>query len=248
MKPKYILLLSAAALVLIGSFFLPTAVAGITDSRKLNNLITIDSQSISFNSAPELDIPERLALLASPATELLALKTGQVMSHVTVGDRVIAELGRFFRGGPFAFYYDKQIVEECAAAFLIDSENPSVNLIVWELTLSDSLGNSTNVIVDDETGTILKLIYRWESGSVLFPGGINNAPNPGLSDEELSAAALSLSEMMSNYYGAAVTLADYQFSGSLAYYRADMPNGAEVISMFGVMRSNSFTMNEKLLY
>ena len=247
MKFRYYLLLTAAALLLVGSFFLPNTVAAITDSRRLDNFEMIDSQSISFDTAPELELTERIALVASPNTEILALKTGQAMNTEMAKERAVRELERFFSDERFAFAFDVQFVEECAAAFVIDLENPSVNLIIWEITMTDTYGNVANVTIDDETGAILKLILRWGNKNNIFPDGINNATNSGQSDEEFNATALRISEMMAVYYGLPVTLADYQFSGSLAYYRADIFRDGAVIPMYGVVRESSFTMNEKIL-
>lgn len=248
MKLKHYLLLGAALLLLAGCFFLPNTVAGITDSRRLDNLVMIDSQSVNFETAPELALPERIALVASPTTELLALKTGKVMDFETAGGRVVAELVRFFTGGPFKFAADKSVMEECTAAFVIDSENPSINIIVWEIVLSDLYGNVVNVTMDDETGMILKLIYRFGSGGRLPDGAQGPSAGIGQTDEEFRAAALRLTEMMASYYGLTITLADYKFSGSLAYYRADISGDKELIPMYGVVRASDFTMNEKLLY
>ena len=245
MKLRYYLLLTAAALVLIGSFFLPNAVAGITDSRRLDNLVMVDSQSVSFETAPELGLLERIALVASPNTEVLALKTGQAMGVETACDRAVKELERFFIGSPFVF--GMQVVEECQAAFVINSEDPSVNMIIWELAIIDTSGNAMNVTIDDETGAILKIIFRWANRSQIYPVGENSAMNNSPSDEELYSTALRMSEMMEAYYGLPVALADYQFSGSLAYYRVDISGDGKLIPMYGVVRSSSFTINEKLL-
>lgn len=248
MRIKNFLLLAAAVMVLAGSFFLPNTVAGITDARRLDNYVTVDSQSVSFERAPELALPERIALVASPNTEKLALKTGQAMDYESACKKAAGELERFFNDGPFKFDFGRLAVEECGAAFVIDSGNPSVNLIVWELVISDSFGNTVTMSLDDETGSILKLIYWWESSENIYAGGLDNAISSIQADKAFNTTAIRISEMMASYYGLPVELADYQFSGSLAYYRADMLGGGEVISMFGVVRATSFTMNEKLLY
>jgi hypothetical protein len=57
---------------------------------------------------------------------------------------------------------------------------------------------------------------------------------------------LRLSEMMSKYYGVPVRLGDYQLGSNIAYYRADMYDKGLVMPMYGVVRANSFTINERL--
>jgi len=244
MKLKREMIFAAALLLLIGSFFLPNVAAGITDSRRLDSLVLADSQSVSFESTPELSLLERIALVASSKTEILALKTGQVMDYDEASGRVAQELSRFFREGAFAFNFNRYTVEDGTAEFVIDSGNPAVNMIVWEFNLYDPLENSVTVTIDDETGVILKLIYRWGNRSTGYPGVAS--ANPDQSDEGLNGAAADLTGMMTAYYGLPVALADYQFSGSLAYYRADIASNGVTVPMYGVMRSTSFTMNERL--
>ena len=236
--------LGVAALVLIGSFFMPNAVAGVTDARRLDNLVTIDAQSISYEKAPELSLTERIAIASSPNTEMLALKTGQVMGVETAGERAVRELSRFFREGPFEFFTDKCVIEESAALFLIDTSDPSVSMIIWDFTIFDAAGNEAVVTIDDDTGIILKLIFRKGTRS----SSLNTVPELGkadMSDDELNATATGLSKMMEAYYTAQVILGDYQFSGSFAYYRADMTGASAVIPMYGIVKATGFTMNER---
>jgi len=245
MQIKRDLTLCAASILLVGSFFLPNAVAGITDSNRLNNMIMIDSQRISFDSVPELGIPERLALIANWDTEIMPLNFGNVMDEETAGSRAVRELSRFLRGGPFSFELRTCKVEECSAAFVIDMMNPNVNMIIWELSIADALENTAIVTIDDETGMILKIIYK-QAARNQNPTAANNSSQPGLSDEELYSNALRLSEMINEYYGLQIILGDYYYNGSISYYRADLSDGGRVIPMFGVVRSTSFTMNEKV--
>lgn len=245
MKLKRNVLLIAAALLLIGGFFLPNAAAGITDARRLNNLVMMDAQSISFSSTPELGLPEKVALVSSPVTEIISLKTGRNMDFDEASSKVVLELSRFSAGGPRTFDFTGCSVEDGAAAFVIDSGNPAVNMIVWEFNLNDRFEDMLTVTIDDETGVILKIINRWGDRNTAGAGDGN--AETGQSDEELRAAASDLSEMMTAYYGLPVALADYQFSGALAYYRADLSGGGMIIPMYGVMRASGFTMNERLL-
>lgn len=248
MKIRHYLLLTAAALLLAGSFFLPNAVAAVTDSRRLDNYVMIDSQSVSFETTPELDLPDRISLVARPNTETLPLKTGQAMDAEQARETAIYELEKLLRGSPLTFALEGKAIDECSAAFVINSEDPSINMIVWELELSDRSGNTMTVAIDDETGVVLKIIFGWGDES---PGGYTGSKagmSFGQSDEEYYETALRMAKMMAEYYGLPVSLADYQFSGSLSYYRADLFGGGKVISMFGVVRSNGLTMNEKLMY
>lgn len=251
MKIKNILPAAAGALALIGSFFLPNAVAAITDSRRLDNYAMVDSQRISFDATPELALPERIALVANPNAEFLALKTGQAMTFDIASERAVEALESFFSGGCFPFVFSAQVVKECVAMFAIDSENPSVNMIIWEMTMTDRYGNETALTIDDETGAILKIIYWCVETISPFSGAPDDMHFPDNAEKpenSLDATALRLSYLISAYYGElglTAALADYQFSGSLAYYRADVSGEDEVIPMYGVVRATGFTMNER---
>jgi len=242
----------AVLLLLIGSFFLPNAVAGITDSRRLDSLVLIDSQSISFDSVPELGLSERIALVANLGTEILALRSGNNMGLDAAENRAARELARFFRNSLFELNFYELTIEEGAAAFIIDPADPALNMIVWELTMIDLSGNAVTVTIDDETGIILKLIYR-QGRRVLHPDGGRpdggsfswTTEMPVLSNEELRYAAQSLVEMMTEYYGQSVVLGDYEFAGSVSYYRADLLSDGPAIPMYGVVRAMNFSMNER---
>jgi len=242
MKIRHYLLLGAVALVLTGSFFLPNAVAGVTDGRRLDNLTVIDSQSISFEAAPELNMFGRIALVANSHTEVLPLKTGTVMDYDEASEKVRRELERFSKNDAWKLDYSKYSLEEGAVALVIDTFFPTRSLIVWEMTLADPAGSTIAVVLDDETGSILRLVQKWASASEspVATGARKSA------DEELYAAAESLTEMMTEYYGFYVALADYQFSDSLSYYKAEISDGGYIIPMFGVVRATGFTMNERV--
>jgi len=237
---------AVALLILIGSFFMPNAVAGVTDARRIDNLIVINAQSITYEAAPELSIHERLEIAANPNTEMLTLKTGQMMSVEFARDKALREIARFFRGDMFDFIYEKCIVEEGIALFIIDTTDPSISLIVWKFILSDSVGNEVTVTIDDDTGIILNLLYKKGNRSSNVAVTADTGKSGSL-DDTLNAAALRLSEMMAMYYSMQIILGDYEFSpgGNFAYYRADITGIVSVIPMYGVVRANGFSMNER---
>lgn len=243
MKIRHYLYIAAAALLLTGSFFLPNAVAGIFDARRLDNLITIDAQSIDYSIAYELNLPERIKFTTSPNTEIMAIKTGQVMDADTAGDRAEAELARFFAGGPFKISINDCTIEEGSATLIIDSEKQSVSMITWEFRLYDPAGNEVSVLIDDETGVILRL-YLSEKTDHDTSGSEGDGASAA-SNDDLYYSARRLTEMMTTYYSHIVLLGDYMFSSSMAYYRADLISGGEVIPLYGVVRPTGFTMNER---
>ena len=245
MRLRRTLALIAAALLFIGSFFLPNAAAGVTDARRLNNINMIDTQSVIIDAVPGLSLSERIELTANPNAELVAWKSGNIMNEETAEERAIQELARFFSGGSFAFDYLKCSLEDISAVFIIDPEAPTASIIVWELTLVDANENMAIVTMDDETGYITKIIFRQGRGNQSDTATVFQQ-TPTRTDEELYATAMLLTELMAEYYGLRVILADYHFSGSISYYRADIHDDGRVIPMFGVVRALSFTTNERV--
>jgi len=242
---KRYFLLGVAALGLVGSFFLPNIVAGVMDSRRLDSIISVEAKSISISADPILDLPQRIALVASPNTEMLALTTGRAMGTELAETRVIHELARCFRGNIFGFDANDCVVEDYSVLFAIDAKDPTANIIVWEFKIVDSSSNEVLVSIDDETGIILKLIYQLGNGGSFSAESGDEKPE-GLAGDDIYTTALQLTKMMTEYYGKPVELGDYVLSGNIAYYRGDMYDAGEAISMYGVVRSNSFTMNERV--
>ena len=240
------LALIAAALLLIGSFLLPNAVAAITDRRRLDNITTIDSQSVVFNSIPSLSLVDRLTLVANPNAELIAWKSGNVMDAESAERKAIQEFSRFLRDSQYEFDFFSCSAAEISAVFIIDTENPAVSMIVWELILTDKRENMATVTVDDETGVIIKIIYR-EGRSAQNGTGTGNQSIEHI-DETLRDSAFGLVKLMAEYYDMEITLADYQIraNGGLSYYRGDLTSGSMILPMFGVVRASGFSMNERV--
>ena len=247
------IVLSIAAIVLVCSFFMPNGVAGIMDSRRLDNLTIIDTQRFNFEVVSELSLMQRIALAASTSAEIMAIETGQVMEMEAAGSMAVSELVRFIGGSGIAVEASEYVVQSGSAVFVIDSADPSVNMIMWDFTLSDNHSSQVTLTIDDETGVILKMIYQSNadilseeiveeviSGSTFF-----ESADP--SGDVMRTAALVLTEMMTAYYGRPVSLTAYELavSGTLAYYMAELRGDGVDTPMFGVIRANGFTMNER---
>ena len=242
---KRFILPVAAAMGLAGSFFLPNAVAAVMDARRLDNITTVEAPSISISADLSLNLPQRIALVASPNTEMLAITTGRAMGAEMANARALREIARFFRGSLFDFDADDCAVEDYSVMFAIDAEDPTANLIVWEFKIIDRNSNEALVSIDDETGLIIKLIYQLGDGA-FSPAGRGEKKPSGPADDVIYETALQLTETMTAYYGMPVALGDYALSGNIAYYRAEMRGSWVAVPMYGVVRSSSFTMNERV--
>jgi len=253
MKTKHYLILGAAALILAWSFFMPNSLAGVTDMRILDNLIIVDTPSISFDAAPELGLLDRLALAANSNTELVPLITGNIMDADAAAERVYLELERLARLNPWEVDFNEYVIGESSASLVIDTMIPALNMVVWDFIMTDPSENAVTVTVDDDTGVILRLVFKLGVGGLSLieaeSAGKPDLSEPQLpSDEAFSEIALSLTEMMADYYRHPVVLADYLFSESFSYYKAEISDSRNhTIPMYGVVRTTGFTMNERVL-
>lgn len=238
MNIKRNLVLIAAALLLVCGFFLPNAVASVTDSGRLGNITMIDSESVTFDPTPTLSLPERIALMANPNAELIGWKSGNVMDELAAERKAMLELNKFLHDGPFSFDFRGYTTQESSAIFIIDSETPTASMVVWELTIADTAESTVTVTIDDETGVILKIILK-QARRVEDAGSAADAP------EELYVDASRLVEKMAEYYGLQIILGDYAAGNNGSYYRADVLMHGADITMFGVVRATGFTMNER---
>ena len=239
--PSRVLLGVAAVLLLAGSFFLPNIVAGVTDAATLDKLILTDTQGYSFDSVPSLDIVDRIELVANRNIEKIPLKTGRALDMSAASTKALFEIERCFRGGPLDFNFRRCQIAEGGAVFVINTAEPSVNIIVWEFTIDDPAENTMTISLDDETGLIIKVIYRRSALADMEETQVTSG-QPGR--DELYAVASKLTEMMADYYGMPIALADYKLSDDIAYYKAEL-TGDRVIPMYGIVRAHVFTMNEQ---
>lgn len=244
MNLKRNLVIIAAALLLVCGFFLPNAIASMADAGRLGNITTIDSQSVVYESKPTLSLPERLALAANPNAELIGWISGNVMDEAGAERKAILELNRFLRDSPYEFDFRAYTTQESSAIFIIDPELPTVNMVVWELTIADKADNTAIITIDDETGVILRIIFSQAGRSQNEAGGGGAAAGP--TEEGLLADASSLVESMAEYYSLQIILADFANGRNRAYYRADITDSGRFVRMFGVVRATGFTMNERV--
>lgn len=230
-------MLAVAALVLLfGSFFLPNIVADVTDARTLGKLAFLDTQDFSFDSVPILGVADRIELVANRHIERIPLDTAGQREIAIAADKAISELERCIRGGPLEFDFRRCTVGEGGAVFLIDTAEPSVNMVVWEFILNDPAENTITATLDDETGLIVKVIYK--SASEADETGSDN-------EDKLYEIAFEMIKMVERYYRLPVVLADYTRNSNIAYYKAELTSGDKVVPMYGIVRAHIFTMNEQ---
>ena len=238
MNKKSVAVIAIVLFVLIGCFFLPSTVAGIMDKQTLGKLIMTDSSSISYEAAPDLALTARLKLISSSSSESAALKNGKNMDRAAALRKVITELKRFDLAGEMGFIFDNCAAEEVQVGFVINTEDPSVNMIIWAFQLRDIDGRQIMVIIDDETGVILQMIYRHgDAPPKLHPDGIIDVA-------DMEKTANLLADMMTDYYGCPVNIKEYEQTGNLGYYNAEILSDGVLIPLYGIVRESGFTINE----
>ena len=238
MNKKGAAVIAIVLFVIIGCFFLPSTVAGIMDRQSLGKLIITDSSSISYEATPDLPLTSQLRLMANTNAESAQLKTGKNMDSEAAFRKVMTELRWFDKGGELGFDYASCSATEIQAGFVIHTEDPSINMIIWLFQLVDAEGNTLAVVIDDETGLIMHMFYR---------RGVTKAEPrlaEGYGDAELEKFAYRLAELMNDYYGYDVSIKEYAFIGSLGYYNAELRSGETVIPLYGIVQESGFSINE----
>ena len=234
---KGIITAALTVFVVAACFFLPDTVADIQDRQTIGNLNVKDSSSISIETNPEMTLPERLNLISISNSTSVLVKNGKKLNITTSLDRAIAELNRF--SGDDAPWAADFTVDLHESLLIIDSDDPSTNMLAWRFVLTDSSGQTITLVIDDATGTIIQLIYKLNQRVVIVP-----EKNAGLYAEFYETAA-TLCRLMTGYYGVTVTLAEFELLGSLGFYKAELWESGTATPMFGIVQSDGFSINDR---
>lgn len=144
-------------LLLTGGFFLPSLVARVEDEQIIGKLNVAGTQSVSFENKSELSIIDRLKVRSNSSS--IALDKGKNMDSEAAFQCAITELTKFNQNNVMDIDLSKCVMTENDVEFLIDATDPSKNVIVWNIMMTDEAGHSIFVSVDDETGIMTYLYY-----------------------------------------------------------------------------------------
>ena len=233
---------SIAALTIVimaACFFLPDTVAGIQDTQAIGKLNIEDSNSISVETNPEMTLSERLTLISISNSLSVPVKNGKKLNIVTSFDRVVADLKSVFVEDGLGFDFDKVTVDLQETLLIIDADDPSINMLVWRFVLQSPSGETITLVMDDETGTILQLIYKFNQNSLIV-----SDKRPNLS-AEFNEIGITLSQLLTDYYGVTVTLSEFELLGSLGFYKAELWESGLAIPMFGIIQNGSISINDR---
>lgn len=148
----------AALLIMAAGFLLPTIVSGMKDRQTLDQINTIDSETINFDAQTGLSLLKKLDMIRYNSSGI-SIENGQYQTSVSAVEQGLSELKEFIDVFHMNFDADSCVVEDCFAQFVLDSANPANSMIVWVIQATDSTGKSMALTLDDESGKILSLSY-----------------------------------------------------------------------------------------
>ena len=224
---------------MVACLFLPDTVAGIQDTQTIGKLDVKDSSSMSVETNPEMTLTERLNLISISNSMSVPVKNGKMFNNDTAIDRAVSELKRFSGDEGFGFDFTDVTIDLLETLLIIDSDDPSINMLAWRLILSDNSRGTITLVIDDATGTIIQLIFKLNISTL-----VGSDKDTSLSSEFYQSVT-NLCHLMTDYYDTAVRLAEYELLGSRGYYKAEIWDGGAATPMFGIVQSNSFSINDK---
>ena len=213
--------------------------AGIQDTQTIGKLDVKDSSSMSIETNPEMTLPERLNLISISNSLSVPVKNGKKLNNDTALDRAVSELKSFSGEDGFGFAFTDITVDRMEALLIIDSDDPSVNMLAWRFILTDSSLKTITLVIDDATGTIIQLICKLNLSSLVASGKDSGVP------AKFRQTAQQLCQLMTDYYGITVTLSEYELLGSLGFYKAELWEGGAATPMFGIIQNDGFSINDR---
>lgn len=207
----FVIITALTALILAGSFFLPMYITGLKDKTTLGHVDVRNTQSVSFETKPELGIIDRLRMKNSSGS--LMLYNGKNMDAQEACQDVLTELGKFNSNALFDIDLQSCAMTYSSVEFLIDSSDPAKNVIVWNISLEDQSGNMVTASVDDETGILLSVNYRskkllYYEKKVLLPAKVRDLDTMLKSIGSYYGVQASLDNTASYEKGLVVQLSD----------------------------------------
>lgn len=226
--------LALTALILTGSFFLPSFISRLRDRQTIGELAISGVSSISYETEAELGILERLQLINSAGT--IPLNKGKNIESESAYQYALSELAQFNNNNIMAFDFDACRLVRYSVAFYVDASEPSKNLVAWSIDIQDKLHNIT-VVVDDETGKLLSIYYYladWYMEKKIATSQLY---------DEVTIDVNLMTSSIANYYGlSAVQLAPVNTDKNL-YLQYELSNGQNSILMGVINSGGEFWIN-----
>jgi hypothetical protein len=220
------------ALILVGGFFLPSYISGMKDRQTMDRLSVIDSQAVSVEAKSTLSIAERLQLRVSAAS--VYLDNGKNMDSQTAYSQAVTELDKFSSLMGLDYKSDTFQLDNSHVEFLVDSADPSKNLVVWNIAVSNDDGCGFIASVDDETGKLLSIYYFTDKVSKY-----DLAPSASLTEvPSIDALATGIA----SYYGMKV-VGDADYDKNEGKYVIHLSDGINDLDMSVALTQQVYLVN-----
>lgn len=168
----------AAVLLMVGGFLLPSIVSGIRDRQTLNKIDTIASETVNFDVQARLSLIEKITMNRY-SYDGIYLETGRYLDIDSAIRRGLSELSYFLAPFQMDFNTASCTTESCEPVFILNSSDPSKNMIVWQLGITDSAGAFVSLTLDDESGKLLSLAYI-ENADAVYKNDSGVLPSPDI--------------------------------------------------------------------
>ncbi len=233
-------------LILTGGFFLPTLVLKYKDRQTIGELKITDGSSVSYETKSELKTIDRLNIITNGG--MLEVDNGKNMNADKAFQSALTEL---------AIFEDKGVLEVDRATsrlmrydvmFLIDSADPSKNMIVWYIFIQDEI-RDIHVAVDDETGILLTLDYNLNKQAL--KDGIMLTPRPEITEKSADDAASAsdaggstvmelIGRTLADYYGLTLVSTNLRSSEYFARFAFELGDGEESVVLSVTVTDTGF--------
>jgi hypothetical protein len=237
------------ALILTGGFFLPTVVLQYKDRQTVGRLTVTDGSGVSYETKSELKVIDRLNMFtyAKP----IGVDNGNNMNADKAFQSAMTELDTFA---------DKGIIElnraDCRLSsydvyFLIDSTDPTRNMIVWYLLIKNET-HDIYVTVDDETGVLLAMDYNLNE--VGYKMAMTASPKPAITEaygielevgEKADDATVTelIGQTLADYYGLSLVGSEPLKSDYYTRLAFELSDGRESVTLYVTLTGTGFMVS-----
>jgi hypothetical protein len=233
------------ALILAGGFFLPTFALQYKDRQTIGELKITDGSGVSYETKSELKTIDRLKLFTNAG--MVGLDNGKNMDADKAFQSALTELGKLADMGVVELDRESCRLGKYGVVFLIDSADPSKNMIAWNLFIEDE-SRFIGVVIDDETGMLLALDYNmndlaYKKGTtIITPSVFALESTAGPSSEGATVMEL-IGQALADYYGLTFVSSEPQKTDYYARYTFELSDGQESVLLSVTFTYTGFSVS-----
>lgn len=222
------------ALTLAGCFFLPSFMSRLKDKQTVGMLSITDSRGVSFETKFQLQMIDRLKMTAN--VDHIRLDNGKNMDVDAAFQAALSELGKFNSEDIMALDLAACRLSKHSVNFLIDSADPSKNLIIWSLYIQDDT-HTVIAAIDDETGKILSLQY--DVSLIAYKKEMLPSAAPGMAkpfDTEI------IGQTLADYYELTLVRAELLKSDRYLNVMCELSDGQNTVALYVIITGTGFSV------